>query len=181
MNIWENAVITDKGLALLAKIAQGGTPLHITDAATGAGYVTPGLLQKQTAVTSPKQTIKYRVESFPEEGKCTVSCYLSNAEVTTGYTATQVGVFANDPDEGKVLFFIAQAIPNTGTIIPTAAESPGYSAEWTFTFQFAQADNVVIVVDPASNVTQAAMEEYIAGEIQAATIAEIDAAIDAAT
>ena len=57
---------------------------------------------------------------------------------------------------------------------------PGYSAEWTFYFQYGQADSVSVTVDPAAAVTQAKMEAYIASTIQTATNAEIDAAYNAA-
>ena len=53
MNTWANAVMTNKGLALQAKLL-AGTTLTITRAVTGTGYVTPGLLQNQTAVSGIK-------------------------------------------------------------------------------------------------------------------------------
>ncbi len=179
MNIWENAVVTEKGLALLAKLVEGNT-LDITDAETGAGYVTPGLLVKQVAVTDPKQELSFRNVSYPEEGTCATPCYLDNDDLEEGYTANQVGIYATDPDEGRILFFIAQAASGNGTIIPSKAEMPGYMAEWTFYFKFGQADGVTVIVDPANTVTQRGMEQYIAGEILVATNEEIDAAYDAA-
>lgn len=179
MNIWENAVVTEKGLALLAKLAEGNT-LDITDAETGMGYVTPGLLVKQTAVLEPKQAPTFRNVTYPEEGTCSVACYLNNDDLDNGYTANQVGIYATDPDEGRILFFIAQASNGTGTIIPSNEEMPGYTAEWTFYFKFGQADGVTVYVDPASMITQEAMERYIASEILVATNDEIDAAYNAA-
>lgn len=152
MNIWENAVITNKGLALLAKLVSG-TSLTITKAQTGSGYVTPGLLQSQTAVSSPKQTMSFRPVSYPEEGKVRVPAFLTNDDLETGYTAMQVGFFAQDPDEGEILYFIAQAESGTGTTIPSESEMPGYSAEWDFYFQFGRADSVTVTVDPTNAVS----------------------------
>lgn len=175
MNIWENAVITAQGHALLAKLIEGHT-LDITRAVTGSGYVTPGLLKDQTAVFDPRQELTFSGISYPEEGKCALSCYLSNDEVTVGYTAMQVGIYATDPDDGEILFFIAQAASDTGTKVPSATEMPGYTAEWTFYFQYGQADGVSVIVDPANTVSQQRMETYIAGEILSATVEDIDAA-----
>lgn len=179
MNIWANAVITDKGLALLSKLVAGNT-LAITKAQTGSGSVTPGVLSKQTEVSSPKQTLKFRSASYPEEGKCALPCYLTNDGLTSGYTAMQVGVFATDPDDGEILFFIAQAESGKGTEVPSAAEMPGYNAEWTFYFQYGQADAVSITVDPANTVTQKGMEQYVAAYITSAVLPLTDAEIDAA-
>lgn len=160
MNIWENAVITTKGLALQAKLISG-TNLNITRAVTGAGYVNPTLLPSQTAVTTPKQTLAFRTISYPAAGKAAVPVYLTNDGITTGYTATQVGFYATDPDEGEILYFIAQANSGTGTVVPSASEMPGFSAEWTFYFQYGQADGVTVIVDPSNTVTQAEVQTMI--------------------
>lgn len=175
MNIWANAVITDKGLALQAKLTQGHT-LEITRAVTGAGYVMPAMLAKQAEVTDPKLALHMKAATYPEIGKCALLLDMNNDDVTAGYTARQVGIFANDPDEGEILYFIAQAADeNTGTIIPSAAEMPGYSAEWTFYFQYGQADRVDITVDPTGTVSRAEMEIYINQRFAPITNEQIDA------
>lgn len=178
MNIWENTVITDKGIALLTKLMEGNT-LAITRAVTGTNYVVPALLREQTEIIDPQQTLTFRKITYPEEGKCCLPCWMTNDELETGYTAKQVGVYANDPDEGEVLFFIAQATRDTGTIVPSKDESPGYSAEWAFYFNYGPASSVTLMVDPSNVVTRPIMEqyvtEYVDAEIIAATIPEIDA------
>ena len=157
MNIWANSVITQKGLNLQAKLIQG-TTLNITRAVTGSGFVTPGLLQQQTAVSGEKQTLTFQTVTYPEQGKCKLPCHLNNDELTTGYTAMQVGVYALDPDEGEILYFIVQAEANTGTVIPAQHEVPGYSAEWNFYFQYGQADAVTVEVDPSNVATTIMLE-----------------------
>ncbi len=59
MNVWANTVLTDAGRSLLAKLTEGHT-LNITRAVTAEGFVTPGLLAKQAAVTNPKQTASFK-------------------------------------------------------------------------------------------------------------------------
>lgn len=176
MNIWENTIITSSGIALLSKLIEGNT-LKITRAETGAGYVLPGALREQTEVTDPKQPLSFRAITYPEEWKCCLPCFLTNDTLNTGYTVKQVGIYAEDPDEGEILFFIAQATKETGTIVPSKDESPGYNAEWTFYFNYGAANDVTLLLDPSNVVTSIIMEQYIAAEIQAATIPEIDAAL----
>lgn len=53
MNFWQNAVVTDAGIALQSRIINGHT-LKIVRAVTGAGTVPPVNLRQQTEVTSPK-------------------------------------------------------------------------------------------------------------------------------
>lgn len=153
MNVWENAVITTQGLSLLAKLT-AGNKLEITRGETGAGYVTPGTLAQQTTVSNPMQSLKFSAISYPEEGKCKLPCRLTNDDVATGYTATQVGVYATDPDEGEILFLLVQAASGEGTIVPSAAEMPGYSAEWSLYLQYGQANGVNVSVDPSNSVTR---------------------------
>ena len=161
MNVWANAVVTDKGIALLAKLTQGNT-LNITRAITGSGFVTPGILSKQTEVTEPKQSLTFRPVTYPEEGKCAFPVVLTNEGLETGYSATQVGLFAMDPDDGEILFLIAQSTnADTGTIIPGEKEMPGYSAEWTFYFKYGQADGVTITIDPSNTVSWSDLEKYL--------------------
>lgn len=162
MNRWANTVLTEKGLALMAKLTQGNT-LNITEAVTGAGFVAPGILVKQTEVMDPKQSLTFRPVSYPEAGQCALTMSLTNEDLDKAYDATQVGVFAEDPDEGKILLLISQSIDaSSGTHIPSENEMPGYSAEWTFTLKYGQADGVTVVVDPSNTVSRAEMEVYIA-------------------
>lgn len=174
MNAWENTVLTDKGRSLMAKLTQGHT-LDITRAVTGAGFVTPGLLSKQTEVTDPKQTLSFRAVTYPETGVCKLPVALHNDELAEGYKATQVGIFATDPDEGEILFFISQSTDTaSGSVVPSAAEMPGYSAEWTFYLQYGQADGVTVMVDPSSGVSHAEMEAFINETFEPITNEEIE-------
>lgn len=175
MNKWANTVVTEKGLALLAKLTQGNT-LNITEAVTGAGFVAPGMLVKQTDVTDPKQSLTFRPVSYPEVGKCAITMSLTNEGLGTAYDATQVGVFATDPDEGKILFFIAQSVTaGDGTTVPSETEMPGYSAEWTFYLQYGQADGVNVEVNPSHSVSREEMEQFIDTEFVPITNEQIDA------
>lgn len=158
MNAWENAVVTSLGASLLTKLVEGHT-LQLTRAETGTGYVTPGTLTSEVAVSEPKQELTFKPITYPEEGKCKLPCRLTNDNVAEGYVAQQVGIYAMDPDVGEILFFIAQASSGDGTIIPSSSEMPGYSAEWTFYFQYGQADGVAVSVDPANSVTREELDK----------------------
>lgn len=175
MNQWANTVLTDKGAALLAKLTQGNT-LHITRAITGSGYVTPGLLPKQTVVTVPQQELVFRPVSYQEDGQCTINVALTNEGLAAGYEATQVGIYATDPDEGEILLFISQAADaDNGTIIPSETEMPGYSAEWIFYLKYGQADGVSVTVDPTGTVSREEMKNYVSTTIVPITNEQIDA------
>lgn len=183
MNPWPNAAITEKGLALQAKLTQGNS-LTITKAVTGTGYVDPTQMLKQTAVTGPTQALTFKPVSYPETNKCAMPVCLNNDEVETGYTARQVGVYATDPDEGEILYFIAECAGETkGTEIPSKTEMAGYSAEWTFYFQYGQADSVTVTVDPANTISEAKaktlISAYVDENIKAISTDDIDSIMSA--
>lgn len=176
MNVWNNAVITDQGIALLTKLIAGNT-LDITRVIAGTGYVTPGLLQSQTEVIDAWTELDIHPVSYPEFGKCKLSVTITNDDVESGKLVRMIYVMARDPDEGEIIFALAQSVNSEqGTQVPSAAEMPGYSSEWTFYFQYGRADGVNVMVDSTAYVSREEMEAYIASEFKPITYAEIDLA-----
>lgn len=152
MATWNTATITNKGLALLAKLTEG-TVLSLLRAVAGAGYVDQSVLLEQTEVTDEKQELSFSTQSYPEEGKCSVPVKLDNTGVSTGYNVRQIGVYAFDPDEEEILFLIAQSEDQEGTEVKPESEMPGFSASWEFFIEYGQADGVTVNVDPSNSVT----------------------------
>lgn len=149
-------VYTQKGLNLLAKLTEGST-LQITRAVTGTGVVDVESLDKQTAISGQKQELSFQTPTYPETGMCKLPMFVTNDGVATEYTAHQIGLYATDPDEGAILYFIAQS--TTGTDIPPESDITGYTATWTFYFKYGQADDVTVNVDPTNAVTKDMLEE----------------------
>lgn len=159
------SVITNKGTALLAKLTQGKA-LEITCAKTGAGTVDATLLKQQTGVTNQKQTMTINGIRYPENGKCALVLSITNAGVASAYSIMQIGIFANDPDEGEVLFSIWQIDSGSGINVPSETVIPGYNAELNYNIKYDQADSVNVNVDPSNTVSQAAMEAYVNSEVK---------------
>lgn len=160
------AKTTDKGDALLAKLAEGHT-LDITRALSGSGSVDVTLLKQQTTVSNPQQTVTIHPVAYPEAKKCKLPITITNAGLASSYNCTQIGIYANDPDEGEILYFLAQSTDG-GTTIKSEALQFGYSADFDFYVGFGDADGVNVTVDPSNSVTQEAMENYVGTAIVAA-------------
>lgn len=170
MSTWSNAVVTTQGVTLLSKLVSGDA-LTITKAQSGSGTVAVSSLQSQTAVTSVKQTLALRTVSYPASGTAALPVYLTNSGLSTGYTATQIGVFAQDPDVGEILFFIAQADSGDGLAIPSAVDMQGFTAEWTFNFAFGNASSVNATINPANTVSYSEAQTIADQAAQSATSA----------
>ena len=130
MNIWENTVLTDQGKALQAKLLQGQT-LKISRVTTGSQKVPIVDLRQQADVTEGGYDITLQ-PSRTEGEKTVLPVLLENTGLKESYDLWQVGFFAEDPNEGEILFCISQA--SQAKHIPSEAESPGYSVTWDFYF-----------------------------------------------
>ncbi|WP_290758438.1 hypothetical protein [Anaerostipes sp.] len=153
MNIWEETVLTDKGALLHSKLVDGQT-LKITSAKTGAGRVPAVNLRGQTSVTAGGKKISLQ-PSRTEGNRVVIPVLLENKGLEEGYELWQVGFYAEDPDEGEILYCISQA--SKGKNIPAESESPGFSITWDFYFQTSNSPQFEILVDSKGLVS---MEEY---------------------
>ncbi|MBS7009360.1 hypothetical protein [Anaerostipes sp.] len=153
MNLWENAVITDEGLALQARIINEHS-LKISRAVTGAGFVPLVNLRQQTEVSTPKQEIRL-LQPIVKGDNITIPLILENTELKEGYELWQVGFYVEDPEGGEVLYCLAQA--NKEKMIPSAAESPGFSITWNFNLKSSNTVPFEVTIDYAGMVT---VEQY---------------------
>lgn len=145
--VWEKSVITKKGFALIAKSMVGvGGVISITSVKAGAGTVPVDQLEDQTDVTDFRQTLTMQQ---PEYGVDTalIPVYLSNIGLTSAYDLRQVGFYADDPDEGEILYAIAQ---NTNArTVPAEAEAPGWGLVWNFHLTMANETVIQVKLNPA--------------------------------
>lgn len=131
MDIWESTVLTDKGVALQAKLIDGQS-LSITKAMTGAAKVPIVNLRQQTSVTDGGTMITLQPVRV-EGNRMVVPLLLENMALEESYNLWQVGIYAQDPEEGEILYCLAQA--SEAKHIPSAAEGPGFSITWDFCFK----------------------------------------------
>lgn len=89
---------TTKGLALAAKIA-AGTKLTITKVTAGSGIT----VENASALAQERQTL---TAGTAQTGDQTATLPVTLAEVTAAasYSLTELGVYAQDPDEGEILY-----------------------------------------------------------------------------
>ena len=156
MDIWENTVLTDKGRVLQAKLLQGQT-LKITRVTTGAKKVPIVDLRQQTDVTEGGYDIT--LQPSRAEGKKTIlPVLLENTGLEESYDLWQVGFFAEDPDEGEILFCISQA--SQAKHIPSETESSGYSVTWDFYFNTSNTAPFEVLLNSKGLVNIEAYQEH---------------------
>ena len=141
---WTAAGLTPAGNALQAALLGTGDGLTFTRAAAAdaAGVERLDLtLQSPCTVDGPK---------------CRVPVLLTNAGVETAFTMTELRFYVRRVTDGaptgeEVLY--ATVTDETGDPIPTAAQSPGFTIDWAFVFQYGNAGSVTVTLDPVGLVS----------------------------
>jgi hypothetical protein len=100
--------LTNIGYALQIK-AQAGIELKFTRIALGAGVLPPGTqLNTLTALIDEKQTVAISNLSVSDKS-VKIKANFSNKNLTENYYIRELGIFATDPDEGEILYAVANA------------------------------------------------------------------------
>lgn len=157
MNLWKNTVLTKKGMKLQTKLMKGST-LKITKIKTGTGRAEIVDLREQTEVLGAKQQLLVQEMKQGEE-EVVIPVLLNNTDVAEPYTLWQVGFYAEDPEEGEILYCLAQA--EEGRMIPSNSESPGFSVTWNFHFKVSNDISMEVNLDPAGLVSVEIFEDWV--------------------
>ena len=107
--VFKEAVLTAKGIALLAKAQAGRCTIKLTKAATGDGSYSDGeALTNRTALKSKKQEFALITVTTQNQSNVYVKFIITNKQDTgnlkNGYYVKEVGIYAQDPDEGEILY-----------------------------------------------------------------------------
>ena len=97
-------VITKKGLQLIAKLVASGTALTFTRVSVGTGSVPAGYDPgSMTDLNNYKMDGSISSCSFLGD-EASIIMQISSLGVENGFTITETGLFATDPDEGEILY-----------------------------------------------------------------------------
>lgn len=151
MSVWTSTP-TQKGLALQSKLLSTDK-LEITRVVSGAGSVPVGQLSAQTAVSDIKQELAVESLTYDKNGKGLLRVMINNYSLLTGYSMNQIGIYAEDPDEGEILYVIAQ-VTDVADKIPSITEQPaGFTCGWAFRLTFCESSNISITITPDAFIT----------------------------
>jgi len=148
--MWKNTIKTAKGLALEQKFLNGDITLKITKAVAGAGRVDPNQLFNQAEVSKPFQNLELGAISRPREDRSVIlPIKLQNTGLQERHTLQQIGIYAEDPIIGEILYIISQISDENGRGIPSWEESPSYVMQWNFSISSSNTEQVQVTVDQA--------------------------------
>ena len=154
--MWDQAVVTNAGKALLQQWAGGGT-LTIDGARAGAGAVSQLNLINQTAVTQEKQTLSIISAKQVEGG---TQFHVQITAPDAGYTAKQIGIYGHLDIGDSTLIALYQ--DESGITVPSKAEMPDFVYAFHATIQGSNTGTLSVTLDTSALVTQATLNAAVA-------------------
>lgn len=148
---WSGLILTKQGRQLQAKV-EAGTKLTITKLKLGSGVLQEGKqMEELTDLVEPKQNIGIATIEAQENGMCKVSATISNAGLSAGYYVRELGVFATDPDQGEILYLVAN--DSAPDYLPAEGGATVVSQEFSVYVSASNTDNVVAQIDAGALAT----------------------------
>lgn len=164
MSNWGKPVLTKQGLKLQAKV-DAGSRMQLTKCMLGSGMLSSGQsLENLTGLITPVQTLPISSISYSENnGACVITAVTDNSNVSTGYYLREFGIFARDPNDGEILYAVAQdANPD---YIPPSGTSAVVSQEIGVALSFSNAANVTAQVNTSAIATVTYVNNYVTSAV----------------
>lgn len=148
----QGTVITNKGLQLIAKLVASGTALSFTRAAVGTGSVPSGY--DPTNMTNlNKYKMDGSIASCSSSGDtASIIFQVSSIGVSSGFTITEAGLFATDPDEGEILYCYLDMSSDPQYIYAEGSAISKF-VEMTLTVVIGSVQSVTAYINPGSLLT----------------------------
>ena len=109
MTNFKKTQLTALGEALVGK---AGTDIVFTKVEVGSGtYNDSDSVSEATTLRSPVQTVNISSVAHKSDTVINMKFLISNKEVKKSYLLTEIGIYAQDPDVGEILYALCYAIP----------------------------------------------------------------------
>lgn len=152
-----------KGIALIGKVLAGRCKMHYTRVAVGKGRIPEGMSPKEL-LEPPEYVMDAMIASVtnPVDGECQVSVQINSAFVKSGFYATWLILYAEDPDEDEVPF-TALCLENEPEWLRPASSIVGKLAHFDMIAAVGDVDKVTATIDADALVTYGELAKIIRG------------------
>lgn len=143
---FNNIILTDKGLNLIAETEAGKT-LIFTKAELGDGdLLVTDNVQTFTDIKSVKLTLPFDKVSLDKNGQCTVRFTVDNTTLDAGFFAKEVGIFAKAGTDGKEYLYAYSNAGNFCDYVPDKS-TPTSKEIFKITLVTGNTANVTAILD----------------------------------
>jgi hypothetical protein len=161
MGSFKSTILTQKAHALMAKLTVGTATSAFTKIKSSDhdySALTSNQLEALTALEEIKQEVSVSEVKRINDASVKVTGTILNTELTEGYYIKAIGLYANDPDEGEILYSITVAIESDW--MPPYNSISSASALYDLVTTVSNAENVSIDVDPNAVVSITQFNEF---------------------
>lgn len=151
-------VVTEKGNALIAKALANTAAIKFTKVSSSAATYELSELEGLESFTDIRQThLKPKVQRI-NNTSVEVKAAFNNTELTNGYYIRAFGLYADDPDEGEILY--GAAVETSGNCYMPAYNGVTSSGVYLrIVTTVGNSQNVSLEIDPAAVATLGDIEE----------------------
>lgn len=148
---WNGIILTNKGRVLQAKVEAGET-LNLTKLKLGSGIISEGQsLEALTDLIRPEQNLGIAAKTAMENGFTKIEATITNAGLEEGYYVRELGVFAQDPDDGEILYDVTT--DTAPDYLPAQGGAAVLSQEFAVYITTSNVDHIEATIDPTALAT----------------------------
>lgn len=151
-----NSVVTNAGIALLARWAEGGT-LAITGAKAGTGTTPTAQLMAATNVSGTAIALSIVRYSETTDG---IEYLVQIQSAASAYIAKQIGIFASLDGGPNTLIAIYQT-DGAGIEVPSYTEMSDFSIQFAAAVQMSNTGTMTVSIDPTAYVTIDTLDDAV--------------------
>ena len=149
--IFNAAVMTDAGAALLAASQAGTATLNFTAVVTGNGVYTDksvDYLRTLTVLLSQKQSFDISDVDIAQDVSVQMTSIISNAALHEGYFLNEIGLLCQNGDDASTstLFSVAVTSADQGDYFPSTEESSGVEITQHFIVKTSNTANITVQI-----------------------------------
>lgn len=158
--MFNEAVITMDGLELDAKIRAGHTVATFTHVKLGDGtYDGTEDLSIATNMKSIKQSFGISSILVTDNKTVRLRTVSDNTGINEGYLISEIGIFAQDPDKGEILYSIALGVDGKMDYQPSESELPGATSTFDTYVSVSNVEAATILTDCGAAASAEDLEE----------------------
>jgi phage-related tail fiber protein len=144
MSTFGGISFTAKGRELMAK-SQTGVKLNFTKISVGDGILNQSIDNLDSLISPIKDLTITKLKTMTG-GKATIGGVLTNQNIITGFYWKELGLFAQDPDLGEILYCYGNA-GNLAEYIPPAGGADILEKQINIIALIGNAESVTAVID----------------------------------
>ena len=146
--------VVSKGFRVLTKLAASQGSLQFTRAAVGTGKPPEGYSPESMIGLNAYKIDAEIADYGVQDDMAYITVQVSSDNVTEGFLVTEVGVFAEDPDEGEILYGYMDISTDPTYIYANGSTNRSKFAEFTLYVLVGSVSNVIAAVTPGSIITR---------------------------